>query len=184
MSKFKALYSAIHRDCASILQINTYHPKKSCKICGSRYEKRVDELLITTNNLPKAYTFIAKEFDMTRNMVKKHASHAIDKVSSEESYGPKILGKLDHILNEASDIIDEARHAEAYSAALNGIKIIGGLLETQAKLLGLLSPNSSKSVHVHVAVPPEEVAKMADDYRKTVVDLEPSEREPNPDSDD
>jgi hypothetical protein len=120
---------------------------------------------------------------MTRNMVKTHAGHAVEKVAAEESYGPKILGKLDHILNEASDIIDEARHAEAYSAALNGIKIIGGLLETQAKLLGLLSPSTTKKIHVHVAVPQEEVAKMAEDYRATVIDLEVDESESEATSD-
>ena len=151
-----------------------------CKICGSRYQDRVDTLLSTTQNLSKAIIFIAKELNMSRNMVKKHASHVASSLSSNEDYGPKILTKLEDVLDEASQIIGEARSAEAYAAALNGIKIIGGLLETQAKLLGLLSPN--KNVHVHVGVPTEELAKMAEDYTTTVVEVDSNEQKPEPDS--
>ena len=51
------------------------------------------------------------------------------------------------------------------------------------KLLGLLSPSTTKKIHVHVAVPQEEVAKMAEDYRATVIDLEVDESESEATSD-
>ena len=145
--------------------------RKDCPICPSRLRERVDTLLSTTTNLPGAISLVTKELNIPRGSVEKHASHVAADLMDKEDYGPKILHTLDSVLEEASDIIQEARSDQAYAAALNGIKIIGGLLETQAKLLGLLSPHSSKSVHVHLAVPKEEVAKMADDYRTTVLEI-------------
>ena len=80
-----------------------------------------------------------------------------------------MLQSLEVALRDCRDIVQEARGDGSYTAAVNGIRAIGTLIETQAKLVGLASASKQKSVAVSMALPDEELDKLANDYHSTVV---------------
>jgi hypothetical protein len=98
----------------------------------------------------------------------KHLEHIGGDITGPEDYGKKLLQSLEVALQDARDIIQEARGDGSYAAAVNGIRAIALLIETQAKLVGLANASKQKSVTVSLSLPDGEVAKLAQDYKDTV----------------
>jgi len=98
----------------------------------------------------------------------KHLEHIGGDLTGPEDYGQRLLQSLEVALQDARDIIQDARGDGSYSAAINGIKAIAMLIETQAKLVGLANSSKQKSVTVSLSLPDGEVAKLARDYETTV----------------
>lgn len=98
----------------------------------------------------------------------KHLEHIGGDLTGTEDYGTRMLESLEVALQDAREIIQDARGDGSYAAAINGIKAIAMLIETQAKLVGLASSSRQKSVTVRLSLPEGEVAKMAQDYKTTV----------------
>jgi len=98
----------------------------------------------------------------------KHLEHIGGDLTGAEDYGKRLLDSLEVALQDCRDIVQDARGDGSYSAAVNGIKAIATLVETQAKLVGLANSSKQKSVTVSLALPEGEVAKLANDYKTTV----------------
>lgn len=97
-----------------------------------------------------------------------------------------LVRSVDSILQQAQDIVTDAKTENLYRTALDGLKIMGSLLVTQAKLLGHLKPDQKNSVNVHLSMSPKEVAKLAEDYSSTAIELPNAviNRKGSPSSDD
>lgn len=99
----------------------------------------------------------------------KHLEHIGSDVSAAEDYGTRLLQSLEVALQDCRDIVQDARADQAYSAAVNGIRAIGSLIETQAKLVGLANSSKQKSVAISMSLPDEELDMLANNYHATVV---------------
>ena len=109
----------------------------------------------------------------------KHLKESATEVVQSKDYTAKIVDVLEDTINDAREIIQEARGEQLYTTALNGMRILAGILETQAKILGIADKHASKSnqtLHLHMSVPPSEVSKMAEDYKSTVEVLPPDDQ--------
>lgn len=111
---------------------------------------------------------IAKILGVSVHAMNKHLEHIGGDLSGVEDYGKRLLDSLEVALQDCRDIVQDARGDGSYSAAVNGIKAIATLIETQAKLVGLANSSQQKSVTVSLALPDGEVAKLANDYKTTV----------------
>lgn len=101
--------------------------------------------------------------------VNKHLEHIGSDVTAAENYGNRLLQSLEVALQDCRDIVQEARGDGSYTAAVNGIRAIGTLIETQAKLVGLANASKNKSVAISMSLPDDELDKLANDYHATVV---------------
>jgi len=99
----------------------------------------------------------------------RHLEHLGAELSATEDYGTRLLQSLEVALQDCRDIVQEARDDGSYNAAVNGIKAIGSLIETQAKLVGLANASRQKNVAISMALPEDELDKLAQNYRATVV---------------
>lgn len=92
-------------------------------------------------------------------------------LAESSEYITKVVGTLDSAIQETREIAQEARSEGLFSTALNGMKILAGILETQAKIMGIADKHTSKAhktLHVHMELPKEEVKKLAEDFHTTV----------------
>ena len=157
---------------------STPRPKVNvCVICKSTMRKTLDQQLLTALDLGKTIKEITETRPLTEKQVKDHLPHLAKELVSPSSpeYGDMIIKSVDDIMKQAQEIVNEARTENLYRTALDGLKIMGSLLTTQAKLLGHLKPEQKNSVNVSLSLSPQEVAKLADDYTATVVDVSDAE---------
>lgn len=104
-----------------------------------------------------------------------HIKESATEVVQSKDYTTKIISILEEVVGDTQEIIQEARGEQLYTTALNGMRILASILETQAKILGIADKHAGKSnqtLHLHMSVPPSEVSKMAEDYKATV-EIEP-----------
>ena len=161
---------------------------KPCKICRSTIRWTLDKKLITSNDLGKTLKEVSAELPVTPKELEDHLPHVAKELVAPSSpeYGEMIIKSVQDIMRQAQEIVDEARAESLYRTALDGLKVMGALLTTQAKLLGHLKPDQKNSLSLNVSLTPKEVAKLADDYASTVVEIpdEIDNRRRTPKSDD
>jgi len=159
-----------------------------CKICRSTSRWLIEEKLLTAVDLKKTIKALTADHPLTKTEVEEHLPHIAKEMvePSSPEYGDMIIKSVDDMLRQAQEIVNEARSENLYRTALDGLKIMGALLTTQAKLLGHLKPDQKNSVNLHVSLPANEVAKLAEDYAATVVEVGHGEgiRDRTPASDD
>jgi len=146
---------------------------KPCKICKSTLRWTLDKKLITSNDLGKTLKEVTRELPISEKELEDHLPHVAKELVSPSSpeYGEMIVKSVQDIMRQAQEIVDEARAESLYRTALDGLKVMGALLTTQAKLLGHLKPDQKNNVNLTVSLSPKEVAKLADDYASTVVEI-------------
>ena len=148
-----------------------------CVICKSTLRSAIDEQLLTGLDLAKTIKEITETRPLTEKQVKDHLPHIAKEMVTPSSpdYGDMIIKSVEDIMKQAQEIVNEARQESLYRTALDGLKVMGALLTTQAKLLGHLKPEQKNNVNVSLSLSPAEVAKLADDYTSTVVDVSHAE---------
>jgi hypothetical protein len=145
--------------------------KDNCKICRSEYRAEHDSKLFLGPLSNQVIKSEREKFGVSKSMMTKHLKESATEVVQSKDYTAKIVDVLEDTINDTREIIQEARGEQLYTTALNGMRILAGILETQAKILGIADKHASKSnqtLHLHMSVPPSEVSKMAEDYKSTV----------------
>ena len=106
---------------------------------------------------------------VSESAMNKHLEHIGSDISSADDYGNRLLQSLEVALQDCRDIVQDARADASYNAAVNGIRAICTLIETQAKLVGLANSSKQKSVAISMSLPEEELDMLANNYHATVV---------------
>lgn len=145
-----------------------WNPRLSCPVCSSRSRVEIDKRIMFSAYPRKRAISLAPVLGVKESVMNKHLEHIGGDITGPEDYGQRLLQSLEVALQDARDIIQDARGDGSYSAAINGIKAIAMLIETQAKLVGLANSSKQKSVTVSLSLPEGEVAKLAKDYENTV----------------
>jgi len=129
----------------------------------------IEKRLLTTSNLSLEVQRVAEENSLSAKQVKKHLPHLAKEMVAPSSpeYSKKIVGAVEDLLTQAQEIVDLSKGEGLYKTALDGLKTMGTLLTTQAKLLGHLD-TTNNTTNVSVVMSPKDVAKLAEDYQNTV----------------
>ena len=146
-----------------------WSPRPNCPLCSSVGRLDIDQKLLLAPNPISRGESLRKNLQVSRSAMNKHLEHIGSDVTAVEDYGTRLLQTLEVALQDCRDIVQEAREDGSYAAAVNGIKAIGTLIETQAKLVGLASASKQKSVAVTMSLPDDELNKLAQNFRDTVV---------------
>ena len=119
--------------------------------------------------MSKTINTVSSSLGMTKAAVKSHVKHAAPEIVSKAEYGNNVVDALQEAINTAKEVIEDARGEQMYGTAINGLKVLAGILETQAKIMGVVDKGSgANNLHLHVAVPTEDLSKLAEDYKATV----------------
>lgn len=145
-----------------------WNPRPRCGVCSSRSRVSVDNRIVFSPNPRQRALSLAPILGVSRSMMNKHLDHIGGDLTGVEDYGSRMLQTLEVALQDCRDIVQEARGDGSYAAAVNGIRAMATLIETQAKLVGLANSSKKKNVTVSLALPDGEVEKLAQNYHTTV----------------
>jgi hypothetical protein len=138
---------------------------KKCYICQHPERQRIDEALIAG----QPYSRIAKNFDVSRDSVRRHSKHLVALVKKYDTTQELALAgslKAKIQLREA-DLLRFQQNAEAkgdISTAITATRELRGYYEFQAKLDGSLKPDQVAVLGVTMNLDEETSRRIARTY--------------------
>jgi hypothetical protein len=105
---------------------------------------------------------------LSKKELDAHMPHLAKDVIKSDDYGDLLAKSLQSLLTQAQDIVQEARNEQMYKTALDGLKVMGNLLTTQAKIMGYAPQDQKNNFQVNLSLSPQDVSKLAEDFTSTV----------------
>lgn len=142
-----------------------FHPATPCRFC-----RRSDRLEVDLGFL-SGYGRRDKS-----DAWAKHQFHIAEAIVAEPAYrngthGRKILDAFEEALKTARSIIKEARQAGELALALEGVKVIASIGESQAKIAGMMPVKNRTAQHLHLYGDTPRQALTRKDAQRVLEDL-------------